>query len=461
MPRLGGQATITGVDFEAWFVALKFTDAFFVESLKVKPQAHTYIDPKTQETQITAIDDIYICSDSKQEFYNLKFRVPNIKSWTINHLKQQKVLHQLKEQFNETPDASLYFVTQSPCPIFAEVLPRAASCTSREELEINLKVNKYIEVWDKLKNELCLSDHKMLKFAKQVKFKPVIDTEEIENFIKQKFQGQVTNPDFAPYLLYQLAIEAGKQGKTITKKDIIEYFEENNIHLKPHLKVEELLEKVYSASASLVSVPHTFAGNVHIERNEVTTLVKWIKTPLKEKDSPIAVLIGEAGCGKTVIQRDLLIKLQGEKIPVLGIKADSLAFDSLEILSNELGLSGGIKETMAAVVERYGKGVVIFDQLDALSLTMAKDRKAINAYFNLISQLSLIKGLRIILSCRTFDLKYDPVLNSFENKYTVSVGELNDQQINRVLSELDIQRERVPNTLFDLLKCFSGCVSNF
>lgn len=452
MPRSGGPSTITGVDFEAWFVALKFIDAFFDEKMGVKPQAQTCIDSQTKETKITAIDDIYIYSDSKQKFYNLKFRAPDIKSWSISDLKQQKVLSQLKEQFTKAPDTFLYFATQSPCPIFAEVLPRGAFCTSRKELEIKLKPNKYIEKWDKLKSELGFLDDKMLEFAQQVKFKHVIDTEEIEDLIVRSLKGHITNLDSAPNCLYQLAIKAGKQGRTITRKDIIKYFEKTNIHLKPHLRVEELSEKIHSASASLASVSHTFIKDIHIERDEVITIVNWIKTPLKEKASPIAVLLGKAGCGKTVIQRDLLIRLQEEKMPVLGIKTDLLTFDSIGALSNEIGLSDGIKETMAAIVEKYGKGVVLFDQLDALSLTMAKDRKPINTYFNLISQLSLIKGLRIILSCRTFDLKYDPTLNSFENKYSVNVKELSDQQVNIVLSELGIQEQQISNTLFSLLR---------
>ena len=236
MPKLGGQSTIAGIDFEAWFVALKFMDSFFDESLKIKPQANTYLTTDTQEPEIIAIDDIYIYSDSKQEFYNLKFRAPGIKNWTINKLKNQKVLRKLKEQFTKTPTASLYFVTQSPCPIFDEILPRGASCTSRQELEINLKESKYIEEWDKLKNELGFSDNEMLKFANQVEYVPIINTKQIKKLIWQGFRSCLTNSDFAPDCLYQLAIEAGKQGKTITRKDIIKYFEENNIHRIASLK---------------------------------------------------------------------------------------------------------------------------------------------------------------------------------------------------------------------------------
>lgn len=42
MPKSGGSATIKGINFELWVVALQFADAFFDENLKVTPQAQTY-----------------------------------------------------------------------------------------------------------------------------------------------------------------------------------------------------------------------------------------------------------------------------------------------------------------------------------------------------------------------------------------------------------------------------------
>ena len=152
-------------------------------------QAQTYIDTKTQEIEITTIDDIYVTSLSKKEFYNLKFRAPNIKSWSINDLKSQKILSQLKTQFQKTPDAILYFVTQSPCPIFHEIIPRGASCSSRKELEIKLRPNNYIDEWDNLKKELEFPNEEMISFSKQVEYKHVIDTEELKTLIFQKLES--------------------------------------------------------------------------------------------------------------------------------------------------------------------------------------------------------------------------------------------------------------------------------
>ena len=452
MPKAGGSSTITGVDFEAWFVALKFADAFFDKGLQVKPQAQTYIDPKTQEIEITTIDDLHVTSPSKNAFYNLKFRAPNIKSWSINDLKSQKILFQLKAQFLETPDAILYFVTQSPCPIFHEIIPRGASCSSREELEIKLRPNNYINEWDNLKKELELSDEEMASFSRQVKYKHIIDTEELKTLISQKLEGHVNKVSSAPNCLYQLAVEAGKQGETIDQNKIISYLAKNDIHPKSHLRPEKLLDKISFASAGLLSVANTFFEDCHLEREATDKLFDWIKKPLPENKPPIAVLTGKAGCGKSVILKDLLKKLKKKNIPVLGIKTDLLMIDSIAQLSRELDLADGIKETLVSIVEKYGKAVILFDQIDALSQTMSTDRKVINSYINLISQLRLVRNLRIIISCRTFDLKYDPLLRSFEEKHIINVGDLSEEDVEFVLSRMVVKKPRVSKTLIELLK---------
>jgi len=453
MPKSGGSSTITGVDFELWFVTLKFADAFFDDGMKVKPQAQTYINPSTQQTEITVIDDIHISFQSlKYEFYNLKFRAPNIKYWGINDLKEQKVLSQFSEQFLKSSIAELYFVTQSPCPIFHEILPRGKDCTKRSELEIVLKPNDYIGQWDKLKAELDFSDEQMMAFSKQVRYKPIIDIEEIKTLIRQKFEGHVTNVPFLPNCLYQLAIEAAKAGKTIVKNNIVSYLGKSDIHLKAHLKAEELLEKIYCASAGLEIVSDTFFNDCRINREEVDKLSNWIKNPLEKNKPPIAVLTGKAGCGKSVILKNLFKRLTDESIPVLGIKTDMLMMPSLLCLSQELDLADGIKEALASIVEKYGIAVILLDQMDALSQALSTDRRVLNTYFNLISQLSLICNLRIIISCRIYDLKYDPLLRSFEDKHIIEVKNLSEEQIGFVLSHLGIEKERVSKTLMQLLE---------
>lgn len=452
MPEAGGSSTITGVEFEMWFTALKFVDAFFDDKIKIEPQAKTYRNPQTNEIELVSVDDVLICSDSKAEFFNLKFRSPNITNWTFNALKSQKVFKQFKEQFKKTPDADLYFVSQSPALIFAELLPRITGCISIEEVNHRLP-KKLSKDWELLKKELGFSDSEMLLFSKQVKFERIIDIEEIKKMIFAKLNRNVTHPEFAPNCLFQLAVKAGKTGRTIAREDIIRCFEQDDIHLKPHLKVEDLTEKLIVASESLSLFSGSLINGTPIERKEVEELFEWIKKPLEDKESPIIVVTGKAGCGKTFILKELLKRLQEKKVPALGIKTDLSSYESLKMLAEDIGLTFGIKESLAAVAEQYNKGVVILDQIDALSLSMSKERKYINIYFNLISQLKLIKGLRIVISCRSYDLQFDPGLKLLEDKLKeFKVADLTEQQVDVVLLGIDINKNTLSHTLYSLLK---------
>jgi energy-coupling factor transporter ATP-binding protein EcfA2 len=451
VPESGGSSTISGVEFEAWFVALKFVDAFFDDSLKVKPQGKTYTDFKTNEVKIAYIDDAHIFSKNKQEFFNIKSTAPNKKYWTIGNLKDQKVLEQLKNQHQETPDSILCFVSQSPCPIFSNILQTGASCGSRKELGIRLKTK--IKEWDELKTAMSFSDYELINFSKQAKFKHIIDIDEMKEIIVSKLTDHITNSQYAPNCLFQLAIKAGKYGKTITKKEIIKCFEKNDINLKSHFKIEELTEKLTAASESLSLYSGSMILGQPIERNEVINLIEWIKAPPESNKEQIIVVTGKAGCGKTFILKNLLKKLQEEKIPVLGIKADISQYDSIKNLSDELGFSDGIKESLASIVEKYKIGVVLVDQIDALSHSMGKERKYINTYLGLISQLNYIKDLRIIISCRSFDLKFDPGLRLLEDKIKkVEIKEFSDTQVESILSRLNTDRTKISKKLYQLLK---------
>ena len=69
-------------------------------------------------------------------------------------------------------------------------------------------------------------------------------------------------------------------------------------------------------------------GNYHIERQETNTLIDWIKQsqePIDPLDNEkrIALLLGKAGSGKSVIMKDILLALQNDvHYNVLAFKSD-------------------------------------------------------------------------------------------------------------------------------------------
>ncbi|MFA6200513.1 MAG: AAA family ATPase [Bacteroidales bacterium] len=222
------------------------------------------------------------------------------------------------------------------------------------------------------------------------------------------------------------------------------YFEQanivniNNQVEKSQLAFDDILSAFNSASVDLSSYKNKFGNKIHIDRNETNDLYCWIIEDLKTNDSPIAVLAGNAGYGKSVILRDLFDRIKGEKIPVLGIKADRLIINNLDELNKELELGDTVESIFKALSNNKQKFVLLIDQIDALSQSLSSDRSSLNTYHRLILRLSYISNIRIVISCRLYDLDYDPLLQEYKNFKTFKTSTLSIEEITKVLESLNI-----------------------
>ena len=98
---------------------------------------------------------------------------------------------------------------------------------------------------------------------------------------------------------------------------------------------------LYTASSALRSYYSDIIPGHHINRQETDTLYGWLSSSPNPKEKPenrIAVLLAGAGLGKTVILHDLLVKLESEGTPVLGIKSDIIFDSSDSIIDKALNL---------------------------------------------------------------------------------------------------------------------------
>jgi hypothetical protein len=458
MPSSGGSSMSAGAEFQFWYLALKFADAFFDNNMTVLPEAQAVpiCDPTSKnKLELVSVDDIIVLKPNERFFYSLKYRAPSQIDWSFSDLSSQGVLDQFKDQFEKNPAEKLILVTQSPSIIFDEIFQRAKEATSREDLEIRLnrKDNKYINEWDKVLKKFGYSDLELIKFANQVSIE-VLPLNQIKELINQKFSGHINNYLVAGDCLFSFAPEAAKWKKTITQNHIIDLLESKGIKRKSHLQANNIIEKLNHASIDLDDCPDKFANinGSHIERNEVQKLFDWIKAPLKPNKPPIAILAGNSGYGKTVILKDLLNLLQNEKIPVLGLKADKLAFDSLNELLTELNFEDDIDKLFSALSDNFENVVLIIDQIDALSQNLSSNRKPLNTYNRLIKRLSKIRNIKIVIACRIYDLNYDPGLQQYQGKEEILVQPLQRDQIKIVLEKLGLNTENLSAKLFELLE---------
>lgn len=202
---------------------------------------------------------------------------------------------------------------------------------------------------------------------------------------------------------------------------------------------QEITEKFQNASVDISTYNNLFGNRKHIKRTETDDLYSWINGDLAIQESPIAILVGNAGCGKSVILRDLYDKLRDENIPALGIKADRLFIHNLDELNNELLLGDNIEAIFKKLSSTSTRFVFLVDQIDALSQSLSSDRNPLNTYHRLLLRLSNISNIRIVISCRLYDLDYDPLLQEYKNKRIFKTSLLTYEEIDSVLTSFNIE----------------------
>lgn len=253
--------------------------------------------------------------------------------------------------------------------------------------------------------------------------------------------------------------------KTPLQSEIIKSLSrlENSVNTKP--KKEEtnlqkqrtckrLIEQFQSASFILAEAPNTFHNlkDSHIDREETKSLLEWIEKPLEKEKKPIALLVGNAGSGKTTILRDLYAELNKDKTPILGIKADRYCVESLKDLAKRMSIDEQMLNSFQTILNEKKKLVLLIDQIDALSQSLSARREYLDTINQLVRDASNLSGIRIIISIRTFDLAYDDDFKYYKKQKEIVVQGLTKPQIEKVLAKIEFPITQLSDTLFDLLK---------
>jgi len=220
---------------------------------------------------------------------------------------------------------------------------------------------------------------------------------------------------------------------------VLEYKEVSSV---PISKIQQSFRE---SSFHLLNSSHEFEGlpGSHIRRKESTALMDWILQPLAENNEShesemaIALLVGGAGTGKTVILKELLEDLEHTGIPTLGIKADRIYADSIRSLEAKMDLQDSLTKMILKLQMDFDKVVILIDQIDALSQSVSIDRQYLDTFNQLVRKLSTLDGVRIIISCRIYDLEYDQDLKYYQHQKIFTVGSLEKEDVKKVISQLN------------------------
>lgn len=214
--------------------------------------------------------------------------------------------------------------------------------------------------------------------------------------------------------------------------------DEADVQFQKPLDIDELSACVKVCGASLRQHRHTIGNtDFHLVRNEVATIVDWARQHDEEKN--VAVLLDQAGMGKTVVLRDVLCALDEEGVAVLAVKADNqlTGVTSAAQLQDRLDLPASVEQVIMRLVS-FKPVVVLIDQVDALSLSMARDQRTLDVVLDLVARLRVLPNVRILLSCRQFDLHNDPKLNRIQIDAKFSLAPVADEQVKQVLEAVGV-----------------------
>jgi hypothetical protein len=208
----------------------------------------------------------------------------------------------------------------------------------------------------------------------------------------------------------------------------------------PPASRDELLTAIRQANAELRTYRNEIAS-IHLERAEVAQIVEWALTG--DPKHRLGMLLDQPGGGKSVVMRDALAQLEAKGIPTLAIKADSLSgVRDRADLANRLALPASVEECIQYLASE-GPVVVILDQLDALSLTLSRDQSTLDVMLGTLARLRELERVRIVASCRTFDLNNDPRLSTIKVDQRFELRLLNEEQVNQVLRAIGIDPPRL------------------
>lgn len=197
---------------------------------------------------------------------------------------------------------------------------------------------------------------------------------------------------------------------------------------------EEIISENRSAFETIYTDFHHIK-NSFVERKEIDLLFNWVKGDLNKDESNVKLLVGNAGTGKSVVIKQLINRLGADGIKCFAIKADRLQLSPGQSYNEQLEL---LTNTFSTLIEEQ-KAVLVIDQIDALSQYITNDRNKLDNAIALISLFSSddrLRNVRIIVSCRAFDLEFDPKLSELSSAPQIKIGVLSKAEVETVLSQL-------------------------
>lgn len=206
------------------------------------------------------------------------------------------------------------------------------------------------------------------------------------------------------------------------EREVTLYVGQNLGSININIPKDSDVEDIEKAFIHMSPLRHEFPSiNPKIKRKEEDQIISWIEANADKKEPKrVGFVVGAPGIGKTALTNVVYNRIKNhQNYIVWGFKVDLVKFGDITDIENKMRLDISLTEAVQRCAAAKKRMVVIVDQIDALSLSLSSDRTPLSSLATFIKDISCIPNVRVLVSCREFDLEYDNTLNSI---YSYSFG---------------------------------------
>lgn len=443
MPLPGGATDKVGNRYENRWTVCCLADVMDqkADSIQLEP-------PGTEGEGV----EFWLQRGSIREYHQVKRQLSNGR-WTLSQLNQAGVLGTFLGKLRQV-DTHCVFVSMYMSDQLAELSEKARLAPSLDVFLKHFLSSKPLKKWWmdlRVYWGNCL-EAEAYDFLRRI-YVNAIDEQLLQEFVQSKLERLVegesgtVEASMSQFVLDSVHRELGAV-------DLWKHLEEQGFRRRQWGNDPTVLAAVDSANERYVtSFPDpTLRGHV-ISREEVGDVLAEID---RGGDSRGLFLAGEAAIGKSGVVLQLLSALRERGTRFLVLRIDDLEDTQLpKEVGRQIGLPGSPAAVLSAVVKGRN-GVLVLDQLDAVSLASGRRPKLFDCIARLALQAAGQSNLFVVLVCRTFDLDNDfrfrQLTEQLGSPNPVRVKRLSEDAVRNTISSLGLDSSRLTTTQTSLLE---------
>jgi hypothetical protein len=388
--------------------------------------------------------ELWVERNHLRTYDQVKFRSAG--QWTPARLRNDGVLQKLSVHY--AAGAEVYLVLSQPSEDFERLIGLARATNSVGEFEEVLDDSEgfpiLVDAWGATPAEAWT-------YLRQTTVRHD-GVESLREFVRLALEHMIVGKvDLALGLLRQLLDD--RMSTTLTAPQVWNALAEVGIRAQPRWNTGPAATQLQFALDAYVSSIRASAPSVGtVGRYETGSVVEAINDSV----APIVLISGRAGAGKSVVLADAIAELSAAGRHVAPIRLDRV--DPRTSTAHQLGAALELGASPVSVLSDLSapglEGVLVFDQLDAVSAYSGRMPAVFDAVNEAINQARVLGNVRIILAVRDVDLREDPRLRKLvgENAPTIEVGELDADDVKAYLATCGFDPDALDATTLRLLR---------